>query len=55
MSDLSNYEERQEDEVEFLQSFFPNPGDFQDLRQKDTWKVIGVLNPQLTVLSMFKN
>lgn len=32
-------EERQEDEVEFLQAVFPNPGDCLDLRQKDTWKV----------------
>lgn len=39
MADLSSYEERQEDEVEFLQAFFPNPGDFQDLRQNDKWKV----------------
>lgn len=32
-----SYEERQEDEVEFLQAVFP--GDFEDLRNKDTWKV----------------
>ena len=34
-----SYEERQEDEVEFLQAVFP--GDFEDLRNKDTWKVGG--------------
>ena len=33
----NSYEERQEDEVEFLQAVFP--GDFQDLRMNDTWKV----------------
>lgn len=36
---MSGHEERQEDEVEFLQAVFPNPGDCVDLRQKDTWKV----------------
>ncbi len=40
MSDLTAYEERQEDEVEFLQAVFFNPGDFQDLRKNDTWKVV---------------
>ena len=35
-----SYEERQEDEVEFLQAVFP--GDFQDLRKQDAWKVRGV-------------
>lgn len=39
MTDLTAYEERQEDEVEFLQAVFSNPGDFQDLRQHDSWKV----------------
>ena len=34
-----SYEERQEDEVEFLQAVFP--GDFQDLRHQDAWKVSG--------------
>ena len=33
----SSYEERQEDEVEFLHAVFP--GDFQDLRMNDSWKV----------------
>ncbi len=32
-----SYEERQEDEVEFLQAVFP--GDFEDLRRNDPWKV----------------
>lgn len=32
-----SYEERQEDEVEFLQAVFP--GDFQDLRHQDAWKI----------------
>ena len=36
---MSSYGERQEDEVEFLQAVFPNPGDFQDLRNNDPWKV----------------
>ncbi len=31
------YLERQEDEVEFLQCVFMN--DFEDLRNKDPWKV----------------
>ena len=39
MSEASEYVERQEDELEFLQAVFPNPGDFQDLRRGDTWKV----------------
>lgn len=39
MSDLTAYEERQEDEVEFLQAVF-FAGDFQDLRKNDTWKVV---------------
>ena len=39
MSVVSDYVERQEDELEFLQAVFPNPGEFQDLRLKDTWKV----------------
>ena len=33
----ASYEERQEDEVDFLQAVFP--GDFQDLRVNDSWKV----------------
>lgn len=36
---MSEYKERQEDEVEFLQAVFFNPGDFQDLRKNDSWKV----------------
>lgn len=32
-----SYEERQRDELEFLQFVFMN--DFEDLREKDTWKV----------------
>lgn len=32
-----SYEERQRDELEFLQFVFVN--DFEDLREKDTWKV----------------
>lgn len=32
-----SYEERQEDEVNFLQAVFP--GDFRDLRHADPWKV----------------
>ncbi len=39
MSDLSSFEERQEDEVEFLKAVFPNSEDFKDLRLNDTWKV----------------
>jgi len=39
MAELSDYAERQEDEVAFLQAVFPNPDSFQDLRLKDTWKV----------------
>ncbi len=34
-----SYEERQEDEVEFLQAVFP--GDFEDLRKADPWNVRG--------------
>ena len=37
--DLDNYKTRQEDEVDFLEAVFSNPGDFQDLRKNDTWKV----------------
>lgn len=33
----ASYEERQEDEVDFLQAVFP--GDFHDLRVNDSWKV----------------
>lgn len=32
-----SYQERQEDEVEFLQAVFP--GDFEDLRKADPWDV----------------
>lgn len=39
MSELSSYKDRQEDEVEVLQAVFFNPGDFQDLRENDNWKV----------------
>ena len=49
MADLSSYEERQEDEVEFLQAFFPNPGDFQDLRQNDKWKVSFLLRTSYNI------
>ena len=38
---MDDYEERQEDEVEFLQAVFP--GDFQDLRLNDPWKVGGLM------------
>lgn len=31
------YQERQEDEIEFLQAVFP--GDFLDLRKNDPWDV----------------
>ena len=36
--DVQSHEERQEDEVEFLQSVFMH--DFEDLRAKDSWKVL---------------
>ena len=36
-----SYQERQEDEMEFLQAVFP--GDFQDLRKNDPWDVSLVL------------
>lgn len=35
--DTQTYEERQEDELEFLHCVFMN--DFEDLRKKDSWKV----------------
>ena len=38
MEDFEPYFERQEDEVEFLQCVFMN--DFEDLRNKDPWKVL---------------
>ena len=52
MSDLSSYEERQEDEVEFLQAVFPNPGDFQDLRLHDTWKVYYSISKVMQYMSL---
>ena len=35
--EAQTYEERQEDELEFLQCVFMS--DFEDLRKKDSWKV----------------
>ena len=35
---MEGYNERQEDEVDFLQAVFP-AGEFEDLRLKDPWKV----------------
>ena len=36
--EVQSYEERQEDELEFLQCVFMN--DFEDLRKKDSFKVL---------------
>ena len=47
MAELSEYTERQEDEVAFLQAVFPNPDDFQDLRLKDSWKVTAQITMSL--------
>ena len=38
--EASQYSERQEDEIEFLQAVFP-AGELEDLRLKDPWKVSG--------------
>ena len=48
-----SYEERQEDEVEFLQAVFP--GDFQDLRHQDAWKVRGVCRGRGRPLVIFSS
>ena len=39
-NEIQNYEERQEDEMEFLKCVFIN--DLEDLREKDPWKVSSV-------------
>ena len=43
-----SYQNRQEDEMEFLQAVFP--GDFQDLRKNDPWDVSLVLRVFLLFL-----
>ena len=45
-----SYEERQEDEVEFLQAVFP--GDFEDCRLNDSWKVGTVVRVAMASLSI---
>lgn len=45
-----SYEERQRDELEFLQFVFMN--DFEDLREKDTWKVWLDISLLLLLLSL---